>query len=342
VTGRPRRSGTSVSREEHLAWLALTEVSGPFLTVPVLGRVWPSLEAVDRPTRDALLLAHSEATEHPAAWVRWVLTGLLGWGDALDESPDLRLPVAEHDAEVAAGFALRDPATGTPVLLGLVTAPAQSPTARIPGDPWAASPVDRLALLCRAQQVELGLVTDGRWWALVWGPRGGVTTTAVFDSITWRDAADRVVVRAFKSLLERRRFFGVPVDQRLPALLVASGDNQEEVTEQLGVQVRQAVELLVQAIGRDEQRSTDAGGTGLEATASEIYTGAVTVMMRIVFLLYAEERRLLPSDSELYETAYSAARLGEQLQKRADEAGEESLQASHTGWYRLLALFNAV
>src|SRR5450755_2862276 len=65
-------------------------------------------------------------------------------------------------------------------------------------------------------------------------------------------------------------------------------------------------------------------------------------MMRIVFLLYAEERGLLPADNDVYEHTYSAARLGEHLQARADEAGEESLQNSHTGWYRLLALFGAV
>lgn len=343
MTGRPRRpAGVSASREEHLAWLALTEISGPFLTVPVLSRVWPTLEALDQPTRQALSLAQISGEDDPAVWINWVLTGLLQWGDALDRAPDIRVAVAEHDAEVAASFALRDPATKIPVLLGMVTPPGRLPTARVPDDTWPATPADRLALMCRSQDIPLGLVTDGRWWALVWAPRGGVTTTAVFDSITWREAADRVVVRAFKSMLERRRFFGVPDDQRLPALLVESGDNQEEVTEQLGVQVRQAVELLVQAIGRDEQRRVDAGGTGLEATASEVYTGAVTVMMRIVFLLYAEERRLLPSDNPVYQTAYSAARLGEQLQKRADEAGEESLQSSHTGWYRLLALFNAV
>lgn len=343
MTGRPRRpAGVSVSRDEHLAWLALTEISGPFLTVPVLSRVWPTLEALDKHTRQALSLAHLGGEDDPAVWIDWVLSGLLQWGDALDRAPDIRVAVAEHDAEVTASFALRDPTTHTPVMLGMVTPPGRLPTARVPDDNWPATPADRLAVLCRSQDVPLGLVTDGRWWALVWAPRGGVTTTAVFDSITWREAADRVVVRAFKSMLERRRFFGVPDDQRLPALLVESGDNQEEVTEQLGVQVRQAVELLVQAIGRDEQRTVDAGGTGLEATASEVYTGAVTVMMRIVFLLYAEERRLLPSDNSVYQTAYSAARLGEQLQKRADEAGEESLQSSHTGWYRLLALFNAV
>jgi len=341
MTGRPRRSG-STGRQEHLDWLSTVEVTGPFLTVPVLFRVWPTLEAVDKPTRESLAVALPDAPADPAGWTHWVLTNLLGWGDALDDGPGFDLPVAEYDQIVTASFALRDPATNDPVLLGITTAPGRNPAARLPDEVWAATPIDRLAMLCRAHGVELGLVTDGRWWALVWAPRGKVTTSAVFDSISWTDSTDRVIVRAFKSLLERSRFFGVPDDQRLPALLAESIDNEEEITEQLGVQVREAVELLVQAIGRDEERATHAGAAFDNVDASDVYRGAVTVMMRIVFLLYAEERALLPSDNSIYAAAYSAARLGEQLQARANEAGEENLQASHTGWYRLLALFGAV
>ena len=49
------------------------------------------------------------------------------------------------------------------------------------------------------------------------------------------------------------RFFGVPADQTLEALLKASASNQQEVTDQLGYQVRQAVEILIQALDRAER-----------------------------------------------------------------------------------------
>ena len=53
----------------------------------------------------------------------------------------------------------------------------------------------------------------------------------------------------------------------------------------------------------------DTRPAGLAAvTADEVYRGAVAVMMRIVFLLFAEERGLLPADSELYARAYSVGR----------------------------------
>src|SRR5690606_18293379 len=116
-------------------------------------------------------------------------------------------------------------------LLGLVCPPEQHPTGRIPDSTWAATPVDRLAHLCRHHRVELGLVTNGRFWVLVWAPRGKATAAAVFDAVDWPEAAERTVVRAFRSLLSRRRFFGVPPEQRLERLFADSADNQEEITE---------------------------------------------------------------------------------------------------------------
>nr|WP_248813452.1 type IIL restriction-modification enzyme MmeI [Frankia sp. AgPm24] len=237
-------------------------------------------------------------------------------------------------------------------LLGLVVAPGQSPTGRITGEAWSATPVDRAALACRQHGVELALVTSGRQWALVWAPRGGVTSTAVFDAISWPEAAERDVVRAFVSLLCRRRFFGVPDDETLVSLLKASLGSQEEITEALGVQVRQAVELLVAAFGRWHVADRARGGPGLPMavaagepglSAHDVYRGAVAVMMRIVFLLYAEERGLLPADNELYAGTYSVGRLCADLEGQiSDGATEDDLEQSSAAWHRLRALFTAV
>ncbi|MBN1172701.1 MAG: SAM-dependent DNA methyltransferase, partial [Micromonosporaceae bacterium] len=125
--------------------------------------------------------------------------------------------------------------------------------------------------------------------------------------------------------------------------LRASLDSQEELTEALGVQVRKAVELLVAAFGRIDVRDRERGGPGLrDVDAHDVYRGAVTVMMRIVFLLFAEERKLLPSDNDLYATAYSVGRLCDELEQRVIEGSEEHLEHTTAAWCRLLALFNAV
>jgi hypothetical protein len=342
VSGKERR-------QAHIDWLKLIEVSGPFLSVPVLTAEWPDLEPLDMRFRDRLRQEHRQWQEDPAknraAWIAFVLDDLLGWNGAVQRTDltSLALDVPEHETAIAPSFTLADPATGDIRLLGLVS--DGSPVARIKDSDWPATPADRLAQLCRHHSVELGLATDGRWWALVWAPAGGVTTVAVFDAISWPESSERDVVRAFLSLLERRRFFAVPASRQLPGLLRESLNNQEEITDRLGVQVRQAVELLVAAAGRADVAARDRGEPGLaETSAHEVYRGAVAVMMRLVFLLFAEESGLLPGDNELYARAYSAGGLYAELEQRvADARGNEGeLDHTHLAWHQLLALFTVV
>ncbi|GLZ14517.1 hypothetical protein Acsp04_47520 [Actinomadura sp. NBRC 104425] len=342
-----RRTPDSV--QQHRDWLSLVEITGPFLSLPVLRETWPSLDPLDKSARERLRTQHGIWQDAPETgqrdWISYILGDLLSWGDALhfDGADAFAIEVAEHDTTITPSFALVEPGEKlkpeTVRLLGMVCEPGQQPTARIKGDAWAATPADRMAHLCRYHNIELGLVTDGRWWALVWAPRGGVTTTAVFDAVDWAAAAERDVVRAFVSILCRRRFFGVRDEEKLVALLERSLDTQEEITEALGVQVRQAVELLVAAFGR-----ADALGSAdlKDVSAHEVYRGAVAVMMRIVFLLFAEERGLLPADNELYARAYSAGRLYADLEQRVREGSEEELEHTTAAWHRLLALFDAV
>lgn len=375
---RPMSSGVAAAkaqaadgRRQHQEWLDLTEVSGPFLTMPVLLRAWPQLDALEKDERARLRARHADWQTDTTAgrdeWTAYVLGRLLGWADALafrqGESEHhgldrLTLRVAEHNTEVRPDFALVEPGTDLAVepdvesaakrvrLLGMTVPSGTAPTARVGGGgDWSAAPADRLARLLRHHGVPLGLVTDGRWWCLVWAPLGGVTTTAVFDSIGWNEAAERNVVRAFVSLLRRRRFFEYDDAETLVGLLKASLAAGEDVTEALGVQVRQAVELLVDAIGRADVRAVEHGAPGLHASgvsAGEVYRGAVAVMMRVVFLLFAEERGLLPADNEVYARSYSARFLRDELKARADEEGETSLEHTTSAWHRLIALFHAV
>jgi hypothetical protein len=358
-------------RGQHQEWLDLTEVSGPFLTMPVLLQAWPQLDALDKDQRTRLRARHADWQADTTAgrdeWTAYILRSLLEWGDALalrqgqddDLALDrLTLDVPEHGARVRADFALTEPGTDLAAepdtesatkrvrLLGMTVPSGTAPTARPNwGDDWAASPADRLARLLRHHDVPLGLVTDGRWWCLVWAPVGGVTTTAVFDAIGWNEAAERNVVRAFVSLLRRRRFFEYEESETLVGLLKRSLDAGDEVTEALGIQVRQAVELLVDAVGRADARAMEHGAPGLRASgveASEVYRGAVAVMMRVVFLLFAEERGLLPADNEVYARSYSARFLRAELKARADAEGEASLEHTTAAWHRLIALFHAV
>ncbi|WP_030902878.1 Eco57I restriction-modification methylase domain-containing protein [Streptomyces sp. NRRL F-5126] len=360
-SGRPRGGAPAPDgRQQHIDWLGLVDVSGPFLTLPVLLKTWPQLDSIDKPLRTRLRYEHgvwlSDTAAGQRAWTQFVLHELLGWGDALCEGAELAealaVDVPEHGERIVPDFALLEPGSEAGdtaglvadcAILGMTVAAGVHPAQRVPGSAWSATPVDRMAHLCRHHGVELGLVTDGRWWALVWAPRGGVTTSALFDTVAWTEPVERVVVRAFMSLLGRRRFFAVADDETLLPLLKESLDSQEDVTDALGVQVRRAVELLVEAIGRADVSERARGRKGLaDVPARDVYRGAVAIMMRVVFLLFAEERGLLPSDNELYTQAYSAGRLCQELEDLARETTEDDLEQTGVGWHRLIALFNAV
>ena len=67
----------------------------------------------------------------------------------------------------------------------------------------------------------------------------------------------------------------------------------------------------------------------------------MTVLMRVVFLLFAEERGLLPQ-GHLFATGYGLAGLLDELDERARHEGEEALDATHLTWHRLLATSQAL
>ena len=143
--------------------------------------------------------------------------------------------------------------------------------------------------LCRGLKVPLGLVTNGRSWTLVYAPAAGATSTATWDAELWHE--ERETLDLFIALLGAARFFGVEDAETLPRLLEDSANSKEEVTLTLGRQVRRSVELLVSALS-DANRERH--GELLEDTKpGDVYRGAVTVMMRLVFLFCAEERGLL-------------------------------------------------
>jgi hypothetical protein len=132
----------------------------------------------------------------------------------------------------------------------------------------------------------------------------------------------------------------VPDKETLEVMLAESASNQQEVTDQLGYQVRRAVEVLIQSLDRADQDHGRELLTGLPETV--LYEAALTVMMRLVFLFSAEERELLLQGDPLYDQHYSVSTLGEQLRETADQHSEEILERRHDAWCRLLSTFRAV
>jgi hypothetical protein len=344
-------------RPSSTDWLQILDIDGPFLAAPVIHDTWPDgLPALSHTQMDALRSANTMYDANPGtrdAFINHVLSSLLDWRHNLATGPDaatFNVAVPEHHQTVEISFALRaqdqDGAVqNPPLLLGTLLPPKTATTGRAPAGSgtWTAGPADRLAHALRMRKVPVGIVTNGDTWTLVTVSGGGAVSTATWTRHAWLEEPQ--TLRAFVALLSRTRFYGVPDDETLSSLLTKSLARQEEVTERLSEQSQAVVEMLVATLGRlDAQHQAERGTRLLPADVGpdEVYQAAVTVLMRMVFLLYAEERGLLPLDDDTYASAYAVNTLADSLRDRATDHGEDALERTATGWYRLLALFRGV
>ncbi|WP_409260517.1 Eco57I restriction-modification methylase domain-containing protein [Pseudomonas putida] len=341
--------------DHHHDWLSLIEISGPFLAVPVLKEAFPQgLEGLDVTKRKRLRQAYEEwrealETDDPqfielnAAWIDEVLSRGLeldegGKGDVLKRTnwcaANLQGRLPEHGVTLSPDLAVIDEQRANkPLMLIHTYGQDVDLNATLKLDGWATTPADRMVQLCRAIGCRLGLVTNGERWMLVDAPVGAVTTFASWYARIW--SQEPITLQAFVHLLGIRRFF-VDESEQLPALFDRSLKFQDEVTDALGEQVRRAVEVLIQTLDKaDQDRNRELLD---DVKEPELYEAALTVMMRLVFLLSAEERGLLLMGDERYEANYAISTLRMQLRKES----EEILERRWDAWSRLLATFRAV
>lgn len=340
---------------KHAEWLSLIEISGPFLTVSMLDKAFPQgLEAVETPRRQKLGAAYEEWREAVdredkllqglhREWVRLVLTEMLEYdqeslvhaGDWPDEIPSVSSQ--EHAGTFKPDWIVRSPADGKPRLFITVLPPDTDLESVQRGDGWPVPLQERMTLLCRARGVRVGLLTDGERWMLVNAPVGSTSSQASWYARLWFQ--EPITLKAFQSLFGVRRCFG-PAEDTLESLLDESLEHHEEVTDTLGEQVRRAVEVLVQCLDKaDEDRNRE---LLRDVKPAELYEAGLTVMMRLVFVLCAEERGLLLLGDSVYDRCYAVSTLRGQLAEEADRHGPEVLDRRYDAWARLLAVFRVV
>jgi hypothetical protein len=344
----------SITRH-HNEWLSLVPNSGPFLSLPVLAQAFSS--GLEKPEDEAevrrkLRLAFDEWDDNqlsrrpdPAihrAWIKLVLEETLGYTDLLAEGQaipqTLKSEVAEYGETLRPDWIVNDPATKKARLLVQVYPRSQALTKPVQSSRWKTSPDTRMMQLLHDTGIRLGIVTNGDHWMLVNAPKNETTGYVSWYANLWLE--EPITLRAFRTLLCADRFFSVPENETLEALLDKSAADQQEVTDQLGYQVRKAVEVLIQALDKADQDH----GRKLLADVEEkvLCESSLTVMMRLVFLFCAEERELLLLGDDLYDKNYAVSTLQEQLRVTADQFGEEILGLRHDAWTRLLTTFRAV
>ncbi|GIU56682.1 DNA methyltransferase [Arthrobacter sp. NicSoilC12] len=340
-------------------WLSLVDVDGPFLSRATLKSVFPN--GLDRPYNAIDDVNSTFVYEHTVwskAWTarhgqpgpaqdlawrdRWltsVLRDLLQWGDYLDEHPDSTIVASSPDGDVTVRpWAALDAGDG-PAALVVVVDPTDD-LRRTGADGWAADAIDRTAALLREAKVTVGLVTDGRWWGIVSAVRDVTTASGVFDSLIWREERDSR--DAFLALAGLVSLAGGATEKRLPKLFELSVASAEAITEALGDQVRRAVELVLQAMSESHLRAIANGEESpLPDDSKQVYEAAVSVLMRVVFLLFAEERALLPQH-QMYRNSYAISGVRGDLEHQAQNGTEEALDHTWETWHRLLAASTAI
>lgn len=291
---------------------------------------------VDRPS---LPLAFEALATKVLGWKPGKLVG----GPLLPESLDVVLP--EFGETLRPTFAVPAVKDDDAAWMMLVQELADGTSFdELPADDtkkWHASPQIRLERLLRETGVPVGILANGRFIRLVYAPRGessGHVTWPVHRLVT---AIDRDMLSALCMLLGSARLFALPRVQRLPHILKESRKYQNVVSTKLAGQVLEALNELL----RGFQAANEAAKGGLlDATVREepdhVYGGLLAVLLRLVFVLYAEERGML-SSAAAYVRNYSLVGLFDKLRIDAGRF-PDTMDQRYGAWSRLLVLFRMV
>ncbi|MEE9986114.1 Eco57I restriction-modification methylase domain-containing protein [Agrobacterium pusense] len=208
---------------------------------------------------------------------------------------------------------------------------------------WEASPHQRLERLLRETGVGVGLLVAKGTLRLVYAPRGETAGWISWPLAALGRVEGRPMLAGLKLCLGRNALFTGAPDKRLRPILKQSREAQNEVSEKLSGQVLGALHELLRGIHQADPERIEALA---EAESHHLYEGLLTCLMRLVFLLYAEDRDLLPSSPDpqlktLWEGAYSIKSLYAKL--LTDEAlNPDTMDERRGGWGQLLAVFRII
>jgi hypothetical protein len=355
-----------IKRDPALAWLDHVQPVG--LVVAPLVLKDRGLVPTPQTQADTAVLADllNDKVETPALREPWALVqNVLGWesqhvlgspgAPPLPEQLQIRLP--QHDTTLSPTWAVRElggDGKGFQLLVR-IEATGVDPDARGALEGWEATPHQRFERLLRESSVLAGLLIaerndrkDGRdrylpEVRLIYAPRGETSGHLSFPLRDLAKVAGRPMLGGLKLLLDSFRLWSDATERRLPSLLKQSREAQASVSTALAEQVLGALHELLRGLNAAEPKLI----RELARTRSgHLYEGLLTVLMRLVFILYAEDRDLIPSRTdgrsrEIYETSYSLRGLYARLVEDA-ALNPDTMEERRGGWGQLLALFRLI
>ncbi|WP_129629880.1 Eco57I restriction-modification methylase domain-containing protein [Candidatus Oscillochloris fontis] len=201
-------------------------------------------------------------------------------------------------------------------------------------------PSDQMAFYMRHTRVAWGILTNGRCWRLY--HHESVERQDRFYEVDLKDLAEANDPEAFLYFYAffRRAAFApaLPETLTLAAMLRESVDYARGLSESLKLQVFDALRHIAQGL-------LDYPRNRLEPTAehlAQIYAHSLIVLYRLLFILYAEARELLPlRESLAYREQYSLYALVREVVRRLN-SGMTLLADTGQTWARLNDLFTII
>ena len=340
----PRRPDPVVAA--HQEWLGFVKPTGLVVSAAALAREGAVLRRTDSEGQQRLrdCLGDPADEKKPVATdFREFAARVFGWrfgprGYAGMEGtpipPELEARLAESEEVVRPDFAVRNrsaPAAASRAdglraaesaapygewqLLVREIPPAQDFDSAGAGTVSAHRGMERLL---RETRVPAGLLFNGRSLRLISAPPGENSGWLDFRFADMLETAGRPMVAAMRLLLHERRLLGSEPAKRLAGLLAASRKYQNDVSERLSRQVLHALyELLRGLQSADDRSNRSLLRETLGRAPDEVYRALLTVVLRMVFLLYAEERDMLPTGDGTFLRSYSLSGLYNRLREDA-------------------------
>ncbi|WP_088892360.1 Eco57I restriction-modification methylase domain-containing protein [Leptolyngbya ohadii] len=337
----------------HKEWLGFLQPVGLVVSPPALVKAQAIVNRNVVELQQLLLSVISrdlQLVDDNRAWIfdfPAFLVTVLGWepSDLVsgDELNDLAVALPDYGEVIAPSYGVRGD-EGWLMLIQVIAPGAKLDAvneADEKGGKWAASPQAKFERLLRETGIPIGILCNGTEIRLVYAPKGESSGHLTFPVQAMCEVSGRLILGAMEMLLSAYRVFTAPSGRRLKDLLEESRKYQVEVSTALADQV---VDALWELLRGFQMADAATNGRLLGELAAQnpqhIYGGLITTLMRLVFLLYAEDEGLMPGD-DLYQRNYAVSGLFERLRSDAGNY-PDTMDQRYGAWAWLLSLFRLV
>ena len=343
----------------HQEWLGYVQPAGLVVSIPAMldanVRINQNIAPDHRRFLDALPSSTDGEPVPEVADFPQFAQAVLGWSaddlygvpgsEPLPES--LEVPLPDYSETLRPTYALREfevTGNGREWILLIKVLPKGTDFDAVDDSDsrhWLASPQAKFERQLRQTHVPIGLLVNGQQIRLVYTPEKELSGYATFKLAEMVKVAGRPIFAAFHMLLSFERLYSVAERERLPAVLESSRKYQNVVSTQLASQVLEALyELLRGFQAADDQAQGKLLHDVLAKDPDHVYRGLLTTLLRMVFVLYAEDRGLLSTDP-VFTNYYSITGLYERL--RIDDGRyPDTMDQRYGAWAQLLTLFRLI